>query len=280
MVHGADAVSASDQYSSSAWFPFVTYALAAAAGGAVAALMARRWAMLAGMLANSPMVAVAVLAVIRRDKGVSSIDSDPLRPSALLATVLLASVVGALLGRHSYSSTRDSDLNQAGVTIFGVRWFHYLWIFPFVVYPYLASLMMAIYVGTLSLLALLYAAIHPSLWLSLSLSASELNPFAVCCAFWILLKGIRCFFNVMSTCPSDVSGFAKVSKVIVYGLLAPSLAFFIACISAAYTHETPTAITGDYAFGLRSVAVLASLWCATKACFWIRNRTRMRSLTA
>lgn len=280
-----NAVSASDQYSSSAWFPFVTSALGATTGAVVATLLARRWAMLAGILANSPMalyfLTVGVLAVLRRETGVQSIVSDPLHSFLLLATVLFASVAGALLGRHCYSSTRDRDLNQANVTIFGVRWFHYFWIFPLVVYPYLASLMMVVSAGALSFVASLYVAIHPSLWLSVGSSANaSLNPLAVYCAFWVLLQGVERFLTVMSPRPTGVSKIAKVWKVVVYGLLAPSLAFFIGCISAVFSHEMPTATPGDWALGLRFLGGLAILWCAAKACFWIRNRMRTGSLTA
>ena len=136
MIQGTDAVSAADLYSSSAVFPLLSFAFGAVLGSGVAALLARRYAVLAGLLATSPFALLyltfTVLAVVTRSVHHS------LLLFLLFATVVLASVAGASIGQKVSSGTWDPDLKQSKVTIFGVRWGHYFWILPLVVYPYLA----------------------------------------------------------------------------------------------------------------------------------------------
>ncbi|MDI6891274.1 MAG: hypothetical protein QMC83_10135, partial [Thermodesulfovibrionales bacterium] len=49
------------------------------------------------------------------------------------------------LGEKIYSPDKDLDLGNDKLTIFGVRWLHYLWILPFIFYPFLASVIIIIY---------------------------------------------------------------------------------------------------------------------------------------
>ncbi len=192
MLQGIDASSAADQYSSSAMFPFLAFAFGAVLGSMVAALLARRYAVLAGLLANSPFALLfLVLAVAGGGAGLVGNTSYSFRLYGLLllVTVVLASLVGALIGQQ-ISGTWNPDLNQSKVTVFGVRWAHYFWILPLVVYPYLASLIIAIYAGVLAFLSSFYFALNPSLWFSFGWAASysRLSPIAVYCAFWLVFQ--------------------------------------------------------------------------------------------
>ena len=64
------------------------------------------------------------------------------------------------------------------------------------VYPYLASLIMAIYAGVLAFLSNFYVALHPLFELSFGWMANfGLNPIAVYCAFWLVFQGLERFLG-------------------------------------------------------------------------------------
>jgi len=125
IAQGTDAVTAADQYSSSAVFPFLIFAFGALLGSGVAAFLARRYTVLTGLLANSPFallfLAYLVLALAGSDAGLVGNVSYQLYEFLLFTTIVLASVTGALIGKSVYSPTLDPDLKQSKVTIFGVR---------------------------------------------------------------------------------------------------------------------------------------------------------------
>jgi hypothetical protein len=282
MVQGTDEASAAHQYASSSVFPFLTFAFGAALGSGVAAFLARRRAVLAGLLAGSPfaltLLTFSVLSVVRgAGKPVSNI-SYQLYEFLLSATVVLASVAGALMGQQNYSPALDRDLSQTKVTIFGVSWGHYFWIFPLVLYPYLDSLVMAIYAGVLAFLSSFYVAVHPSLWFSFGWDASfALNPMAVYGSFWLLLQGSERFLDVMGRRPGSVRKLTKFWNVILYGLLAPGLAFAVSAISANFTHALPKPTPGDWKIGLAISGGFAVLSLGERALAWIVKRMRARS---
>jgi hypothetical protein len=276
MIQGVNEVTATDQYSASAVFPFLTFAFGTLLGSGVAAFLARKRAVLTGLLAGAPFAALfltfTVLAVTRGDADLVGSVSYQLYEFLLFATVVVASVAGALIAQRALDSGWDPDLNQKKVTIFGVRWGHYFWILPLVVYPYLASLIMALYAGVLAFLSSYYVAFHPSLWFSFGWMASfGLNPIAVYFAFWLVFQGMERFLTVMAHGPSRMRKLAKFWRVILYGLLAPALAFSVAAISASFTHALPKPAAGDWKIGLAIGGGFAVLSLGAQAVSWVRD---------
>src|SRR6185312_6621586 len=102
--------------------PFVTSALCAALGSGVAAFLARRHAIWAGVLANSVFALVVlarlVLAVTGDNAELVGNLSYQLYEFLLFSTVVLASISGAAIGRGAYSGERDLDLTQQKIPIF------------------------------------------------------------------------------------------------------------------------------------------------------------------
>ena len=194
----------------------------------------------------------------------------------LFATVVIASVAGPLIAQHVSDGTWDPDLKQSRVTIFGVRWGHYFWILPLVVYPCLASLIMAIYAGVLAFLSSFYVALHPSLWFSFGWMASfGLNPMAVYGAFWLVLHGMERFLQVMAPGPRRMSKLATFWRVLLYGVLMPTLAFSVAAISASFTHALPKPTPGDWKIGLAIAGGFAVLSLGGQALGWIMKRVKL-----
>ncbi len=282
MVHGVDEASAVHQYSSSAIFPFLKFGLSAVLGSAVAAFLARRRALLAGLLACLPfacfLLGAGVIAAVRGDIEPVGEISYQLYEFLLFATVAFAATAGARIGQRVYSKTSDPDLNQDKVTIFGVRWGHYFWILPLVVYPYLASLMMAAYAGVLAFLATYYVALHPSLWFSFDwLGDAMLNPIAIYCAFWLVFQGFARFLHVMTPRLGGPRRLAKFWRVLLYGFLAPDLSFTLARISAGFTHSLPRPTPGDWKIGLAIVGGLAVISLVGRTWSWVMNGRRSRT---
>ena len=154
MIQGINEVTATEQYSASAVFPFLTLAFGAVLGSGVAAFLARKHAVLTGLLAGLPFallfLTLTVLAVTRGDALLVGNISYELYTFLLFATIIVASATGGFIAQRASFGTWDPDLKQTKVTIFGVRWAHYFWILPLVVYPYLASLIMAVTSSNLS----------------------------------------------------------------------------------------------------------------------------------
>jgi hypothetical protein len=281
MIQGINEVDAAEQYSASAVFPFLTLAFGTLLGSGVAAFLARRYGVLAGLLAVLPFALLlrksTVLSVVKGDADLVGNISYQLYGFLLFATVVVAGVAGALIAQRASYGAWDPDLKQGKVTIFGVRWGHYFWILPLVVYPYLASLIMTIYAGVLAFLANFYVALHPSLWFSFGWMAGFwLNPTAVYGAFWLVFQGMERFLLVMALGPSRMRKLAKFWRVMLYGLLAPALAFSVAAISASFTHALPKPTPGDWKIGLAISGGFAVLSLGAQAFSWLRDWLKSR----
>ncbi len=280
MIQGINEVTATEQYSASAVFPFLTLAFGTVLGSGVAAFLARKYAVLTGLLAGAPFAVLfltyTVLAVVRGDADLVGSISYQLYAFLLFVTVVVASVAGALIAQHVSDGSWDPDLKQSKVTILGVRWGHCFWILPLVVYPCLASLIMAIYAGVLAFLSSFYVALHPSLWFSFGWMASfGLNPMAVYASFWLVFQGMERFLQVMAPGPCRMSKLAKFWRVILYGILMPTLAFSVAAISASFTHALPKPTPGDWKIGLAITGGFAVLSLGGQALGWIVKRFRL-----
>ncbi|MBI3666358.1 MAG: hypothetical protein HY236_09060 [Acidobacteria bacterium] len=281
IIENIDKEAATDQYQSSAWFACAALGFGALLGSGVAAFLARRYVMVAGLLANLPFVLLFLkklgVAIAERDDSLYGSLSFQLYSFLQVSVALLASGVGAMIGQKLYSRQWDPDLSSDKVTIFGVRWGHYFWILPVVVYPYLSSLIMAVYAGVLTLLADYYVAFHPSLWFSLSWMANAmLNPLAVYFAFWLVFRGFGGFLAMMRYGQSAVRGVGKFGRVLLYGIVLPSLSFGVAAVSASITHSLPKPTPGDWKIGLGLTAALITISLAVQAWSWIRERMRVR----
>lgn len=281
IVQHIDREAATEQYLSSVALIFLAFGFSALVGSGVAAFLSRRYAFRAGLLANLPFAVLflrnlAVSIVKRHDWLVGNL-SYQLYSFLLFCIVVVASVLGAIAGRILYTQALDYDLDRDKATIFGIRWGHYFWILPFVVYPYLSTLVMATYAGVLAVLADYYVAFHPSLWFSLGWMANAiLNPLAVWFAFGIMLGGFGRFLAVMRYGQSAVRAVGRFGRAILYGLLFPMLSSSIAGISASFTNALPKPAPGHWKIMLGIASLLIVVWLVVQ--LWSRISNRMSAL--
>ena len=138
----------------------------------LSAFLARRKGIIVGILANSIYIlligAGLILAIVASvDELIGNISLQLFLLLRFLL-LLLASIFGGIIGEKYYSPDVDLDLDKDKVTVFGVRWFHYIWILPFIIYPYLTSLIIFIYSGIIIFIADFYFIFHPSVWFKLT----------------------------------------------------------------------------------------------------------------
>jgi hypothetical protein len=281
IIQRVDEAPAAAQYESSTALAFLTLGFGALLGSGVAAFLSRRWMVWAGVLANLPYSLLylwsLVVAVEGGDDRFLGNLSFPLYSFLQVLILVVASVTGAVAARRLYSPEWDPDLGTGKVTIFGVRWAHYFWILPFVVYPYLSSFIMALYAGVLVLLTDYYVAIHPSLWFSLSWSVNAtLNPLAVYVAFWMVIAGFGKFLAVMMHGQSTLRGFGRFWRAVWYGVFLPALSFAVAAISASITHSLPKPAPGDWKIGVGLTVGLIAIGLLVQGWSWIRERMAAR----
>lgn len=142
-------------------------------------------------------------------------------------------VLGGFLGEKCYSPDIDLDLAKDKITIFGIQWFHYFWILPFIFWIYVAAF---IIIGCLCILAFsggLYFIIHPSLWLSTTWKSyfyviSMVVSFAL---GLVTVIGLVHFFKLMQYKQTGLSEkWRKFGQILLYGIAIPGLSYFIATI--------------------------------------------------
>ncbi len=59
--------------------------------------------------------------------------------SIYLIGLFIGSISGGIIGQNIYHRLKKLDLNEDKFAIFNIRWFHYIWLFPLIIYPYFCS---------------------------------------------------------------------------------------------------------------------------------------------
>lgn len=142
MAEGLSMDAARFRYESSLLFRGLVLVATVFFGAAAAGFLARRKGILSGCISGSPYILICAYLLLPHSAGTHAHtlgglgDSGQLQPyerlylSVMLILLSAAAVVGGLVGERFYSPGRDRDLESGKVTLFGVRWFHYLWIIP------------------------------------------------------------------------------------------------------------------------------------------------------
>ncbi|MEO0289062.1 MAG: hypothetical protein ABIN00_05455 [candidate division WOR-3 bacterium] len=148
----------------------------------------------------------------------------------LILVILFSSLIGGILGKKFYSPDKDLDWGNDKLTFFGVYWIHYFWIFPFIIYPYFISFIFTFYTFIVTIIAIFYFIIHPSLWLNLwrwffifTFPVVIFDSLAV-----FLIKSFSIFFRLMQYDNYDENKKLKrIIKIILFGLGAPIWSFVL-----------------------------------------------------
>lgn len=271
MVQKTDLETARATFEASSLYSSTILIVAMFIGAAAAGFLARRKGILTGVLSNSPytlgvayVLFVSVAAghydALSRLPGASEVTGDSsLQFQLLLRLVLfiLAASIGGLLGQKLYAPEIDPDLDQERVTVFGVRWAHYIWILPFIYLGFLASAIIIAYAGFVVILVEFSFLWHPSLWfLSPIYWIFPVGPILVWLAMWITLISFVRFYEAMQYRQTRFKVWKKVGRVLWYGVGGPALSYTLAALGADAAHAMPKPVAGDWKIAVGLVAAV------------------------
>jgi uncharacterized protein DUF6804 len=254
--------------------PFGFLIITAFAGAMTAGFLARRRGILAGLLANGfyiPFLAYATFSTFAgRETYFIAQLPDVLPPQIQvlfgLLFLLVAACIGGLLGERFYSPKIDFDRGQDRVTIFGIRWQHYLWILPLVFYPFLASAIMILFAWARVLWADFSYAWHPSLWFSsTSWLLVAIGPALLWGSVYIAAGGLIRFFSAMRYGRNPLNFWQKFGRAVLYGIGAPALSYTLAALSVDAARALPRPASGDWKIAVVVTAIIASIVSYLKA---------------
>ncbi|GEM_PF-5320276 len=137
--------------------------------------------------------------------------------------IFIACIIGYFIAKKIYKPQFDLDFKNNKLTLFGVRWFHYIWI-SFVLLLYFLSFIQIPVAVVHALTSLLFQLTHPSHWLDFSYFLTNLviNPMLLALATILSIQGFIRFFALMQYgVKSNV--FIKVIKVVLLGYLLPNI---------------------------------------------------------
>ena len=203
------------------------------------------------------------------------IGSIPARLWTFLYFILavIAGIFGGYFGEKLYSPERDFDLGKNKLTVFGIRWFHYFWIFPIVLYSFLATFIIAVYAAILIALADLYFTIHPSLWLSFSWWAFLIfMPIFGGIPIYLLFFSFGRFWDLMQYQQVKSNGWKRIMKILLHGIGAPCLASIIAYSAAEVAHNMSRPVSGDWKVGIALILFIPVIYLIIHAFSWVKDR--------
>ena len=190
-----------------------------------------------------------------------------------LILAIIASIFGGRFGEKYYSPERDLDLGQDKLTVFGIRWFHYFWILPFIIYPFLATVIIVAYAGILVALVDFYFILHPSLWLKISWwGFLFFMPILGGGAIYILALGFVRFWEVMQHKQTESKGWRRLGKILLYGIGAHILAGLIANFIVAIAHNMPRPVAGDWKIGIGLIFIIPAVVLIVSIFSWIKDK--------
>lgn len=244
---------------------------------AVAGFLAKKKGILVGLLAGSIYIILFgfafVLSLLMGESAYIGSVSAQLYAFLGFILAIIASVFGGYFGEKCYSPERDLDSGKNRLTIFGIRWFHYFWIFPIVLYSFLATLIIAIHAGILVFLNGFYFTFHPSLWLKFSwLAFMFFVPILGFIPIYLLGFAFVRFWELMQYKQDSSKGWKRFGKILLYGIGAPGLASLIAYTVAEIAHNMPRPITGDWKIGIGFALLVPSIALIVYIFSWIKNK--------
>lgn len=264
-------------YADSVILSLILSILAIFFAGMVAGFLARGKGILVGLLANSISIilfgGVLILAIFWGEDVFIGHISAQLYAFIGFSLAILASIFGGYFGQKFYSPENDLDFGQTKLTVFGIRWFHYFWILPFIIYSFLATFIIVAYAGILVALADIYFTIHPSLWLKISWwGFLFFMPVLGMIAIYILGFAFVRFWELMQYRQTKSKGWERFGKILLYGIGAPVLSFFIAGFIADVAYNMPKPATGDWKIGLGLLGIIPTIVLVVYIFSWIKDR--------
>lgn len=276
---------ATEKVSNLTYLNLLTFIVSALLAAFIGGLLSRKRGWLVGLIANSIYIIVfSYLLTVVISSGSDTMlggISAQLYIFIALALLIVSSIFGGIWGQKSYDEQFDLDKDNKAVTIFGVRWGNYFWILPFIVYPFLSSLVYIIYSAVVAYLADFYLVIHPSLWLSIAWwFYFAIVPVVVYFAATVFYEGLLRFFRVMQYGQTEYKNWGRTWRVLFYGIGAPILSWGLAAIATSITHHMPKPISGDWKIGLILISIFPAIGAIVALASWIKGRMHKKVVEA
>jgi hypothetical protein len=272
---------AADKYQSSSTLHLLINTVYIFFGAGIAAFLAKTKGVLVGILSSLLIIlAVGYLlvnAITTQDTGVVSGISYQLFLFIQLLLMISASIFGGYYGQKIYSEDIDLDIGKNKLTLFGIRWPHYFWIMPLILYPFFASFVIIIYAIIIFFLSYFYIGIHPSLWGYLFSIVYFLIPIGVYFSAYLTIYAFGRFFELMQYGQSSDKGWKRFGKVLLFGLIVPIVTYFIASYAAELIHNLPTPAKGDWKIGLYIFLGFYGIFGLFSIYNWLKERVSQKS---
>lgn len=277
MIQKTDVEITRMNYESSTFPSLIVLPITSFFAAGIAAFIARKKGIFTGLLANSIFILVyAGLLIFAIVKGTDELVGDisfQLYMFIQFLSIFLASISGGFLGEKFYSPDKDLDLGNDKLTIFGIWWPHYFWILPFILYPFLTSFIIIIYVSILTLLVDFYFTIHPSLWLNIAWWIHFfIVPIMILLAIVVMFFGFIRFYGVIQYKQIESKGWRKFGQILLYGVGAQILSYALAYLGALITHNMSQPAAGDWKLGLIFLSIFPTFAILIYLFSWIKER--------
>lgn len=252
----------------------ITGALIVFATSAIAGFLAKRKGVLVGLLSNILPIGFWVLAFAYA----LILRADPIQllfslPFLQFLVIILSSIFGGLYGVRFYSRDRDLDLDKHSFTIFGVCWYHYLWITPVVFYPFVSATIAIIYSWLYTFSTDLYFLINLGLWTNIAWwFYFFINPLIILTSGVAIVIAFRKFWQIMQCQQTYYTKWEKVGKVLLYGMVTPIIIKLIATFTINSTKNMFEPVVNDWKVEWFYILIIPVSGLIIKAGWWSKNK--------
>jgi hypothetical protein len=275
---GSDLTTARSQFETMGLLRLGSFIIAVATGAFFAGFLSRGKGIIAGLFANSLNIGLFWFIMYGEFSGSRLVDAPfgIFAPKVeLIVVVCLAALVAAIAGHagaQAYTSEADLDQQQGPATMFGIRWWHYFWIFPVVYFAFVESLIIVAYAWVNVMWKDTSYAWHPSLWFSLSAWFFLVLGFALAYAATLVAFGGLVRFHQTMEHGSEFHGWGKIGKILLYGVGAPALSYPLAALASDAAHAMPTPARGDWKLAVGLTGVFFVIGIIGSVAPWLRRR--------
>ncbi|OGH60073.1 MAG: hypothetical protein A2725_00280 [Candidatus Magasanikbacteria bacterium RIFCSPHIGHO2_01_FULL_33_34] len=239
---------------------------------AVAGFLAKRRGVLVGLLSNLLPIGFWLLAFLYALMA----GAHPIRlifsiPFLQFVIVVVTCIFGGLYGEAYYKKERDLDLDKHGSTIFGVYWAHYLWITPFVFFPFVSAVLAIIYSWLYTFSTDLYFISNFKLWISLAWwFYFFINPLIILGSGIIVVIAFQKFWQVMQFRQTYYDTWEKGGKILLYGIATPVIVKLIVTFTINSTKNMSHSVIGDWKL-IMFILVIPVIGILLKGLWWLKD---------
>jgi hypothetical protein len=279
-----DLAVARSEYETMGLIRFFIFIFSCAIGSGVAGFLSRRNGVVAGLAASSFNIGLFSFLTYGAISGVPLLTAPfgmfdtKVEVIAVLCIVVVVAAIGGIAGELVCTPELDLDQQTEFVTIFGIRWWHYFWIFPIVYLAFVESLIVVVYAWVNVIWKDISYAWHPSLWLSFSAWLFLVLSIVLAHVATVVTVGGLARFHQTMRYESRYHGWGKLGRVLLYGVGAPALSYPLAALASDAARAMPTPAQGDWKVAVGLVALFFLIAAVVSAASWWQKQSSRRRL--